>query len=190
MAGNLGFQTDQSQEPFDRSTTRRRRISPVAVSTAAWYASSSSRSHSIAHLMKRVAGEGESGDNRYPQDQAKFHDRELQVMVASGQPVVLYLTETVLQPRAPVKPVAPAEYRHFGVTHLGRHSILALLPRREIAIFGQEKSRHAAGSELRRSPMPDQRGWPDPANPGVPKNRREFGQHQIVNERGANRYAT
>jgi hypothetical protein len=30
--------------------------------------------------MKRVAGEGESGDNRYPQDEAIFHDRELHVM--------------------------------------------------------------------------------------------------------------
>jgi len=45
--------------------------------------------------MERVAGDGESGDNRYPQDEAIFHDRGLHVMAASGHPVTLFLRETV-----------------------------------------------------------------------------------------------
>jgi hypothetical protein len=32
--------------------------------------------------------------------------------------------------------------------------------------------------------MPDPRGWPDPANPGVPSNQEKAGPHLIVDEYG------
>jgi hypothetical protein len=38
--------------------------------------------------------------------------------------------------------------------------------------------------------MPDQRGWPNPANPGFPLNPGRFGQHQVVDEHGTQRSAT
>jgi hypothetical protein len=36
--------------------------------------------------------------------------------------------------------------------------------------------------------MPDQRGWPDPANPGVPANPDQEGPHWIEDEHGAQRW--
>ena len=36
--------------------------------------------------------------------------------------------------------------------------------------------------------MPDQRGWPDPAKPGVPPNPDQEGPHLIKDERGVRRW--
>jgi len=44
-------------------------------------------------------------------------------------------------------------------------------------------------AHVKGMPMPDQRGWPDPANPGVPPNPQRTGPYLVIDERGMRRWA-